>query len=263
MDKVMKTLGYSEKLAINARGKAGGLCMMWINSIDVKVLEFDSNIIAIEIKEGNCVWVLVGFYGPAYTIKRRGAWEHLNALLESIQEPWACFGDFNLTISDEEKLGGRRGNSSRQNFLQDMMFELGAIVLGYSGNQFTWSNNRWGTNAIKERLDRGIASISWRLKFPKATIYYLGAIKSDHCPIVLDTNPVDTFYPRPFRFEAAWTRDPRSLDIVKEAWVTEAKGSECFKLYRKQYNTQMALKKWNREVFGHYQHRIDSLMLQI
>jgi hypothetical protein len=91
----------------------------------------------------------------------------------------------------------------------------------------------------------------------------LGAIKSDHCPIVLDTNPVDTFYPRPFRFEAAWTRDPRSLDIVKEAWVTEAKGSECFKLYRKQYNTQMALKKWNREVFGHCLHRIDSLMLQI
>uniref|UniRef100_A0A2N9EYL8 Reverse transcriptase domain-containing protein n=1 Tax=Fagus sylvatica TaxID=28930 RepID=A0A2N9EYL8_FAGSY len=210
MDNVMKTLGYSEKLAINAKEKAGGLCMMWINSIDVKVLEFDSNIIAIEIKEGNCVWVLVGFYGPAYTIKRREAWEHLNALLESIQEPW------------------------------EMMFELGAIDLGYSGNQFTWSNNRWGRNAIKERLDRGIASMSWRLKFPKATIYHLGAIKSDHCPIVLDTNPVDTFYPRPFRFEAAWTRDPR-----------------------KQYNTQMALKKWNREVFGHCQHRIDSLMLQI
>uniref|UniRef100_A0A2N9GTN8 Reverse transcriptase domain-containing protein n=1 Tax=Fagus sylvatica TaxID=28930 RepID=A0A2N9GTN8_FAGSY len=192
--------------------KAGGLCMMWINSIDVKPIR----------------------------LKGVEAWEHLNALLESIQEPWVCFGDFNLTISDEEKLGGRRGNSSRQNFLQDMMFELGAIDLGYSGNQFTWSNNRWGRNAIKERLDRGIASMSWRLKFPKATIYHLGAIKSDHCPIVLDTNPVDTFYPRPFRFEAAWTRDPR-----------------------KQYNTQMALKKWNREVFGHCQHRIDSLMLQI
>ena len=94
--------------------------------------------------------MLVGFYGPTYTINRRGAWEHLSALLESIQGPWACFGDFNLTISGEEKLGGRRGNSSKQNFLQDMMFELGAIDLGYSRNQFTWSNNRWGRNAIKE-----------------------------------------------------------------------------------------------------------------
>ena len=105
--------------------------------------------------------------------------------------------------------------------------------------------------------------MSWRLTFPKASIFHLGAIKSDHCPIVLDTNPVDTFYPRPFRFEATWTRDPRSLDIIKEAWVTEAKESECFKLYKKQYNTQMALKKWNREVFGHCHNRIDSLMLQI
>lgn len=28
VDKVMKTLGHAEKLAVNARGKAGGLCMM-------------------------------------------------------------------------------------------------------------------------------------------------------------------------------------------------------------------------------------------
>ena len=59
--------------------------------------------------------------------------------------------------------------------------------MGFTGNKFTWSNNRWGKHSIKERLDRGISSMEWRLKFPRASIFHLGAINSDHCPILLDT----------------------------------------------------------------------------
>ena len=39
------------------------------------------------------------------------------------------------------------------------MFDLGAIDLGCSRNKFTWTKGRWGNAAIKERLDRGLASI--------------------------------------------------------------------------------------------------------
>ena len=61
--------------------------------------------------------------------------------------------------------------------------------------------------SIKRRIDKGIANISWPLAFPKATISHLGAINSDHAPILLDTNPNDNFSYRPFRFEAVWLRD--------------------------------------------------------
>ena len=191
--------------------------MMWSDSVKVNVIEFDDHIIAIEIIDGVCDWVLVGFYGPPYAVKRKGVWENLSAFLESVKGPWVCFGDFNVVINDEEKQGGVKGNTSTLNFLQEIMFELGAVDLGFSGNKFTWTNKRWGKNAIKERLDRGIANMSWRLKFPKATIYHLGAIKLDHCPILLDTNPSEEFFPRPFRFEAAWTRDPGSYDVIRQA----------------------------------------------
>ena len=63
------------------------------------------------------------------------------------------------------------------------MFEFNAVDLGYSGNKFTWVRGKWGKAAIKRRLDRGMASISWRL-----VISQLGVIKSDHTPILLDTN---------------------------------------------------------------------------
>ena len=78
---------------------------------------------------------------------------------------------------------------------ENRIFELGAVDLGFTGNGFTWSR-RWGKNSITERLDRGITNISWRLSFLKAIIHHLGAIKSDHCPILLDTNHANGYSPR-------------------------------------------------------------------
>ena len=118
-------------------------------------------------------------------------------------------------------------------------------------------------NVLRERLDRDIFSMSWRLAFPKATIHHLGAINSDHCTILLDTQLVDHYVPRPFRFEVAWTRDTKCYGVIDEAWKEEVEGSDFLKLCMKQLNTQMALKKWNKEVFGHCQRRIDVLLTKI
>ena len=79
------------------------------------------------------------------------------------------------------------GSFSTPNYLKDMLFNLGVVDLGYSRNKFTWHNKSWGRHAIRERLDRGIASIDWRLKFPKVIIHHLGTINSDNCPILLVT----------------------------------------------------------------------------
>lgn len=60
--------------------------------------------------------------------------------------------------------------------------------------------------------------MDWRLAFPKASIYHLGAIKSDHSPLLLDSNPPEVYTPRPFRFEVAWACDPKCKDIIDGAW---------------------------------------------
>uniref|UniRef100_A0A2N9HI63 Reverse transcriptase domain-containing protein n=1 Tax=Fagus sylvatica TaxID=28930 RepID=A0A2N9HI63_FAGSY len=76
--------------------------------------------------------------------------------------------------------------------------------------------------------------MNWITTFPKATVMHLGAINSDHAPLLIDTNPRDEFLPRPFRFEAMWTRDHCCSEVIKEAWKTKVFGSPCFKLARKQ-----------------------------
>lgn len=112
------------------------------------------------------------------------------ALLNSCHYPWVYIGDFNFTTDDSEMLRAKRGcNFATINYLKELIFEFEAIDLGVFGNTFTWARGRWGSAAIKKRLDKGIASISWCLAFPKAIVIHLRAIKSDHTPILLDTNP--------------------------------------------------------------------------
>ena len=177
--KLASAIGFSEHVIVNAKGKAGGVCLLWSNALDVEVLEYNSRTVAIVVKDALCSWSLVGFYGPPYQAKRRKAWENLHALLQSINGPWMCFGDFNIVVDESKKDGGKRGTSSTPNFLRELLFDLGAKDLGYVGNKYTWWNKRWGNDAIRETLDRAISNSSWRTSFPKASILHLGAISSD------------------------------------------------------------------------------------
>jgi hypothetical protein len=174
-----------------------------------------------------------------------------------------CFGDFNVAVEESEKEGGHSGSSSAPNFLKELLFDLGVVNLGYSGTQFTWWNKRWGKGAIRERLDRAISNIDWRMTFPKAAVIHLGAINSDHNPLLVDTNPTEEFVPRPFRFEAMWTRDPRCGGVIKKAWEAECRGNHSFILCHKQRKTTIALKRWNRDVFGNSHTMIKKLTNQI
>ena len=215
--RVATLLGFPSSFCVGARGKSGGICLFWHQHIQVDVLEYDSHLIVVSIHSNVCVWNFVGFYGPPQQTNRRIAWENLHALLESFCGPWVCLGDFNVIFEDTEKEGGNVGCSSALNFLKDLIFDLGAVDLGFSGNKFTWCNRRWGKGCIRERLDRSIASTEWRVLFPKVVLYHLGAIRTDHAPLLLDTNPCDFFPPRPFRFEAVWVRDPSCFEVISKS----------------------------------------------
>ena len=158
-----------------------------------------------------------------------------------------------MILDAKEKSGGRVGSNSALNYLSSLMFELGAVDLGYTGAKFTWCNKRWGRGSIRERLDRGIANMEWRTEFPRATMLHLGAVNSDHCPLLIDTNPVNVRCPRPFRFKAMWAGDARCYGVIDKAWKRNFVGNDCFILYRKQFFLNSDLRKWNKEVFGHVQ----------
>ena len=75
MNSVKSSLKFDNKIVMEAKGSAGGLCMMWKNGLTIKSVEYNKNIIAIKISEAVCDWLLVGFYGPPYHSKKKKAWE--------------------------------------------------------------------------------------------------------------------------------------------------------------------------------------------
>ena len=82
--------------------------------------------------------------------------------------------------------------------------------LGFNGYPFTWCNRRPGDQNVCIRLDKGVASVEWILKFPSSRIHHLEAFHSNHKPILLYTDSeFKCFYKkgRQFRFEAMWIKD--------------------------------------------------------
>ena len=160
MDFVKSSIGFDNMLVVEAKGKAVGLCVMWKNGFLVREVEYNKNLIAVTVSDSVCEWLMVGFYGLSYFSKKKKGWENLMACLESYPGPWMCMGDFNYVISKDEVSGGRKSCSSTTNYLKELMFEFGAIDLGFSGSKFTWVKGRWGNASINSRLDRGIANMS-------------------------------------------------------------------------------------------------------
>uniref|UniRef100_A0A2N9H0H1 aminobutyraldehyde dehydrogenase n=1 Tax=Fagus sylvatica TaxID=28930 RepID=A0A2N9H0H1_FAGSY len=175
MKDVARMIGFQNLVTISPKGRADGICLLCSNDLDVEILESNSHLIAIQIRDCNDL-----------------------ASVAVI---------FNVVIDDSEKEGGTAGSSSTPSFLKELLFYLAAVDLGFVGNKFTWTNRRWGRHAIRERLDRGIANIDWRLAFPRASVYHLGTVNSDHCPLIINDNPVDSFSPRTFHFDAVWAKD--------------------------------------------------------
>ena len=137
MKVVMEKLRFSNKVVIDAKGASGNLTMTWKSNRIIKVLEYNKNLIAVKVSNPMSDWVLVGFYGPSYAPKKAKAWMNLSAFLESVHCPWVYVGDFNYTLSQEDRKGGSSSASSTTNHLRELLFDFSAVDLGFSGNKFT------------------------------------------------------------------------------------------------------------------------------
>ena len=108
--------------------------MMWKAGIFAQCVEFNKNLIAIRVFNPICDWILVGFYGPPYLVKKKKAQEYLFVLLNSFQCPWICLGNFNFITNENESSNKKSGESLAPNYLKELMLKFGAINLGFIGS---------------------------------------------------------------------------------------------------------------------------------
>jgi len=126
-------------------------------------------------------------YGSPYAFNKLQFWDNMMQLGANFTGPWLCIGNFNMILSQQDKMGGLPYASSSTDYFHDFVNSYGLVDLGFTGNPFTWSNHRNGHNLIRQRLDRGLASSQWVHLFPSFSILHLPASGFDHNPLLLDT----------------------------------------------------------------------------
>ena len=136
---------------------------------------------------------------------------------------------------------------------RDALDYCGFKDLGCNGFPFTWCNKRLGDHNVWIRLDRGVATVDWFLRFPTSRIHHLECLPSDHRPILLISNDEHKrFYKKgcPFRFEAIWIKEKSCEDVIKNSWVDVVDNDLVSVLLKKLTSCQDNLRIWNRETFG-------------
>nr|KYP56171.1 hypothetical protein KK1_002408 [Cajanus cajan] len=119
-------------------------------------------------------------YGSPHSQFRIDLWRELRKLVANMVGSWSIMGDFNAVIHDYERQGGSQLASYRGDLsFREMVYDCNLVDMGFQGNPFTWKKGN-----LLERLDRVLANMEWKLKFPHANVFHLHRLKSDHCPLL-------------------------------------------------------------------------------
>jgi hypothetical protein len=158
--------------------------------------------------------------------------------------PWVVIGDFNEIAFSHEKDGGNPRPAVFMQAFRDALDDCNLHDLGFVGDNYTWKRGR-----IRERLERAVANNAWDLLHPGALVQHLGYIRSDHRPILLDTDAHQVQlnnHNGPRRFEAKWLREPKFREVVERAWgeVEHQSGGVLGKLNK----VHEILHQWNDSV---------------
>lgn len=176
-------------------GRRGGLCLLWNEPINVFIKSSSLHHIdaIIASTQGLPEWRFTGLYGWTEEQEKFLTWQLLRDLNTDFNLPWLCMGDMNEITSSAEKECGIPRAPHKMIAFRSTLEVCDLRDLGFSGNQFTWTNAQCGISSIQERLDRAMANPRWSQIFPRATVDHLVRFQSDHCPLMINGNP--TPYP--------------------------------------------------------------------
>jgi hypothetical protein len=262
---ILNSLGFFLMTQFAPAGSSGGLVLTWRPGVELECFITNKNHISAWCYSDPPYnpWILSCIYGPPDSRDKLAFWDSFTSVGEGFVSPWLCIGDLNYVLDQSEKLGGRPVASSSHCPFKLFIDHFGLVDLGFVGNPYTWCNNRQGAATIKERLDRGLASISWIHLHTEFFLKHIPATSSDHHPISLNTAVFSSFLTRPFRFEEFWTKDPSCGSVIQEAWSHPISGSPGHCLVSKLMHTQKSLKKWNYKHFGKIQTQIKFISAKI
>uniref|UniRef100_A0ACD5ZS25 Uncharacterized protein n=1 Tax=Avena sativa TaxID=4498 RepID=A0ACD5ZS25_AVESA len=182
--------------------KAGGLWLMWTDDLQISVHASSFHIILAIATEASTAskFGLVCIYGDPHHRQTNAIWEQIaNFVYGNSNLPILCIGDMNDIMYDSDK-STTNINRNRMQAFRSIVKNYGFFDLRFSGPAYTWTNKRFSSQPLYQRLDRCLVNREWCVNFQISNVYNLPLMHcfSDHAPILLSTNgkenkPINTF----------------------------------------------------------------------
>lgn len=104
---VRMRMGFANGCDVPLVGSAGGLSLWWDDSLKVKVMSSNRNLIHTEMRISGDEWFQASWiYGTPYRNEKNDFWHWIMQELSPSEVSWFCAGDFNEILSEDEKFGG-------------------------------------------------------------------------------------------------------------------------------------------------------------
>ncbi|CAN6551855.1 unnamed protein product [Malus baccata var. baccata] len=218
IDGIRRRMGYSLGFNVSPVGRAGGLSLWWHESLNVIILFSSAHIIDVCFcLEDDRSWVRSTFvYGTLYRKEKMDFWNWMTNF----------FGDFNEFMWDHEKTGGASVLYNRPGYLNNFLTAANLMDLGFIGPKFTWRGMRYG-HLVEERLDRAAVNYLWQNLWPNSLVFHKTMIGSDHCLIVVQSQPSARKGKRFFLFEAFWAKEEECREFGEKFDTWHHKLSVC------------------------------------
>ncbi|KAK0593001.1 hypothetical protein LWI29_028893 [Acer saccharum] len=194
--------------------------------------------------------LLTFVYAKCTYTERRALWADLDPS-QMNDCPWMVLGDFNAIRMDYERIGGHPRPLISMSEFNDCLDMCGLLDLPSSGQTMSWCNGHEGVARSWAKLDRVVINNVFSSQYSMAHLTYLNRKTSDHCPMIVNLERASLSYgPAPFRFQNMWCLHENFLSCVQDAWHRTDLGSGMLKLAIRLKRTKVALRAWNRNVFG-------------
>ncbi|KAL0294828.1 UNVERIFIED_CONTAM: hypothetical protein Sangu_3209400 [Sesamum angustifolium] len=203
--------------------------------LDVDVLNLDVQFIhcRISIRCAHLSVLVTVVYGANDSVSRRGLWQSLVTLADSISdEPWIVGGDFNTVVDMSEVCGASADIHLAMNEFRDCILGTGLIHLPVQGELFSWHNCSEGDRSLWKRLDRLLVNDAWLRLWPNSHYQCLNARTSDHSPLVL-RGDTDNHMVSMFRFDNYLTMSSEFIPLVQNVWRHRIEGTSMYAVTRK------------------------------
>lgn len=161
INKLASYLGFPNVAIVDPLNNAGDLALFWRNDVSLALSSKSTNYFACIINDvvdmNVNIWNLILLYGSPYIELRQEVWDLITFHLNQNNLDSVVMGDFNQLEFLSQKMEGSTHIPVKDQF-STWRSKLGLSEISFHGQNYTWCNNRSGTERIYERLDRAYAS---------------------------------------------------------------------------------------------------------